>query len=488
MPTDRVPTLARVAPRLALCFALAAVGVLALPVVVPAQPLRTAVMDPEAFGGPDAGLAFTRAAGAGATSVRLVLRWSLVAPNPIAGDAADPNNPGYDWASFDGQVRQARAAGLDPIVCVTFAPVWARDIAAGGTGTNWPRPADLGRFAAAAARRYASPAGVHIWQVWNEPNARSHLNPQYVGERPVAALHYRRMLSAFADAVHGVDPAFTVVAGGLAPFGHHAADIQVVAPLRFARTLLCVSRRLTRTCKTRVPLDAWGHNPYTNGGPERHAAAPDDVSIGDLPELRRLVLAARRSGNVVSSRPLQFWVTEFAWDTSPPDPIGVPLNLHARWVAEALYRMWSAGYSLVTWWRLRDDPLTQTPYQSGLWFRGSGALSSDRPKPSLTAFRFPFVAFASTQGVTIWGRSPAGSARRIVIERRSGARWLPVVAIAPDAYGIFRSLVPLAGTGSLRARVEGTTTGASRAFSLVKPRPLRTFPFGCGGAIRCPQT
>jgi hypothetical protein len=461
-------------------------AVLAALVVSPtgrAQPLRTALMDPDAFSGPEAGLAFSRAASAGATSVRLVLRWSLVARNRPTGNPTDPSNPGYDWSSFDFQVERARAAGLDPIVCIATAPQWATDVAAAGRRTTWPRPDALGRFAAAAVRRYA-PAGVHVWQVWNEPNARSHLNPQYAGSRPVAARHYRRMVAAFSDAVHVVDARFTVVAGALAPFGHHSRDIQVVAPLRFMRELLCVSRSGMRTCRTRVPFDVWAHNPYTNGGPTHHAAADDDVSIGDLPEMRRLLVRGERSGNVVSRTAIEFWVSEFAWDTKPSDPLAVPLSLHSRWVAEALYRMWSAGVSLVTWWRLRDDPLSRTPYQSGLWFRGGDALASDRPKRSLTAFRFPFVALRSKHGVSVWGRTPGSPATRVVIERRTTSRWHAVATLAADGDRIFRAQLPIARTGALRARVEGAAD-ASLPFSLVPPPGLKVFPFGCGGSIRC---
>ena len=60
------------------------------------------------------------------------------------------------------------------------------------------------------------------WQVWNEPNARSHLNPQYRDGRPVTPRHYRSMVNAFAKAVHTVNPDYVVVAGALAPFGHFA--------------------------------------------------------------------------------------------------------------------------------------------------------------------------------------------------------------------------------------------------------------------------
>jgi hypothetical protein len=464
---------------LALCVLVAA----GAPASAAAGPLRTALIDPDTFAGPQAPLAFRRAAAAGATSVRLVLSWSDVAPRAPAGDRSDPANPAYDWGAFDAQVQEAHSAGLAPIVCVTHAPEWARDRAAGGPGTTWPKPAELARFALAAARRYDA-EGVRDWQAWNEPNARTYLNPQKRNGRLVAARHYLRMVNAFARAVHAADRRNVVVAGGLAPFGHDARDIQVTAPLRFMRSMLCVSEHGLASCGARASLDVWAHNPYTSGGPEHHAAAQDDVSIGDLPEMRRLLMAAERIGHVRSSRRVGFWVTEFGWDTKPADPMAVPLRLHARWVAEALYRMWQSGVSLVTWWRIRDDPLARTPYQSGLYFRGGQSLLRDRPKPSLTAFRFPFVAFAGPRGVDVWGRVPSGRTARVVVERRTATGWARAAALKTDRFGIFRRRLPVPPSGYLRARLAGEP-GASIPFSLTRPPELKVSPFGCGGPIRC---
>ena len=55
----------------------------------------------------------------------------------------------------------------------------------------------------------------------------------------------------------------------------------------------------------------------------------------------------------------------------------MPAALEGRWVAEALYRMWSAGVSLVVWFTLRDQPVRTSPYQSGLYF--DGATVRERP-------------------------------------------------------------------------------------------------------------
>jgi hypothetical protein len=417
--------------------------------------------------------------------VRLFLVWGHTARTE-PHDAADPADAAYDWSLFDAQVRRAAANGLQPLVYVAGAPTWAVGPRVGLPGT-WPDPARLARFATAAARRYAgsyTPAGantlprVRYWQVWNEPNAGRELSPQRRAGRLVSPRQYRSMVNAFATAVHGVSPGNVVVAGGLGPFGHDSKDIKVVAPMEFMSALLCVSRRQPhrRTCSSRVAFDVWAHNPYTNGGPTHRATHPGDVSIGDLPEMRTLLRAAQKAGAIATVHQIPFWVTEFSWDSRPPDPLAVPESLHARWVAEALYRMWHAGVSLVTWFRLIDDPLRTSPYQSGLY------RTSWQAKPSLRAFRFPFVALPSRSGVEVWGRAPTPSPR-VVLEKRAGGRWIRTATLRANGAGIFAARLPLRATGSMRAVLDDGTQ--SLAFSLARRPEPRVFVFGCGGRIPC---
>jgi hypothetical protein len=169
-------------------------------------------------------------------------------------------------------------------------------------------------------------------------------------------------------------------------------------------------------------------------------------------------------------------VTEFSWDSSPPDPAGVPAALEGRWVAEALYRMWSAGVSLVTWFSLRDRPVGTSPYQSGLLY-GGAPYPRSRPKPAFTAFRFPFVAFRRSQHVQIWGRTPTGATAAVVIEQRAGSGWRQVRTLHANGVGIFSASLPAGGSGSMRARLSaGGAT--SLAFSLADV-PDRVYqPFG----------
>jgi hypothetical protein len=439
---------------------------------VPVRPLQTAFLDAETFTGPQADLAFSRAEAAGATAVRVPAPWAAIAPDPRPPgfSPSDPNDAAYRWSALDTELRLAVARGLEPFVSVEGAPSWGRRRF---EGFLRPDPAAYAAFALAAARRYdGATAGlprVRVWQAWNEPNKVA--GPAQIASQPD---WYRALVNAFAAAVHSVHRDNDVLAGGVSPFGFR----QAVAPLAFMRSLLCMSAgdRPRPTCRARVNFEIWSTHPYTAGGPNHHAYRPNDVSIGDLPEMDSLLLAAARAGHIISHRPLRFWVTEFGWDTKPPDPQGVPAALEARWVAEALYRMWNAGVSLVTWFLLRDDPFPASPYQSGLYLRGR-TLAADRPKLALAAFRFPFVALPEGGHLVVWGRTPGGRPGRVVVEQRVGTAWKERTTFLANRYGIFSAAIAAAGPGALRARLaDGSATSVAFAPTTT---PDHTYqPFG----------
>ena len=341
---------------------------------------------------------------------------------------------------------------------------------------------ELAAFARAAAQHYAGRA--HYWEVWNEPNSPSFLRPQYDPDgRSVAPRLYRRLVNAAAGALHAVDPANVVIVGETAAFGGAHGH----APLDFMRKVLCMSRGApaSSACGATIEADVLSHHPYTFGSPA-HAAVGDAVSLGNLRDWTRLVRAAVAAGHVVAhdgipKRRVPVWASELSWDTSPPDPQGVPAGLHARWVAEALHTSWQAGAHVVIWGQLRDYPLSGDPlwggYQSGFYTYG------DVAKASLTAFRFPFVAYASRGQVAVWGRTPDGFAARVVIERKVGSTWRRVRALAARSTGIFVASWPTDRTrGLVRARVGAET---SVPFSLLRPPERYVRPFGCGGVVAC---
>lgn len=476
-----------------------------------ARPLQTAIHEPHLtrFWAQNA-LMFSRIQGTGSTAIRVWLYWDGVAPDirPLLFDPANPADPNYQWFNVDVQVKEARARGLRVILTVLQAPLWAqRSVGAPRGVANAPDPGEFAAFLQAAAKRYDgdfTPVGaagplpeVIDWEIWNEPNLSYFFFPQHdpLGNS-VAPAAYRDLVNAAAAALHAVDPRNNVVAGVLAPFG--APDGHM--PLDFMRKLLCMSAGRTPqpTCGTRVEFDVWSHHPYTQGGPNHHARWPDDVSIGDLPEMRRLLQAAVRAGHVASSRPIAFWVTEFSWETNGPDPQGVQHRRHARWTAEALYRMWQSGVSLVTWWLLRDRPFPARVEQSGFFYCGrvtlqdegscdSESVSDDVRKRSARAFRFPFVAFPRNGRVFTWGRTPTSRAARVVVERQVGGSWRRVGTLRANRFGIFFATWRIfPQRAPWRARIARPGGETSLAFTLQRTRDIPlVHPFGCGGSLPC---
>lgn len=432
----------------------------------------------------DPAATFERVRTTGATYVRLAVNWDAVAPaaRPAQFRPADPADPAYNWAQLDTDVRDAVAAGLQPVLTVYGAPTWASIADARGLGPVDPNAREYGRFATAIATRYSGAfedlPRVRYWQAWNEPNLNKFLRPQIDQTgKPLAVGLYRGLLTKFAAAVHAVHRDNVVIAGGLSPFTQNVRGA-TTAPLAFMRELLCMSPGPVArpTCAQRAPFDVWATNPYTFGGPTQRAFRPDDVSLGNLPDMNRLLRAAVRAHHVLSRRHVQFWVTEFSWDTNPPDKGGVPLALHARWVSEALYRMWASGVSVATWFSLHDQPTSSSPFQSGLWF-GTPDGGYGSPKPALEAFRFPFVAFRG-RGVLVWGLTPSGASGTVVVQRRPrGGAWRRVATLVVARGRPFTRTLPIASvsTDQLRAVFDGES---SRPFSLTVPPAKRYQPFG----------
>ncbi len=494
-------------PRPALALLACLVALLAVPASAGAQPLETAVFDHLEFSSGTRNIAFDHVRRAGATTVRIGVAWSTIAPGPGAEtrpagfNPRDPRDPMYDFSVLDDQVVSAIQHGLKPILTLFFAPEWAMRGTEGFYGARDPDPKEFGYFAEAVARRYSGDVlglpKVTRYQGWTEPNMYRYLVPQYdspldekppPGSKPVSPGLYRDLLTHFASAVHGVSKDNLVITGGLAPFRLLYPNVQSVAPLSFLRVLLCMTDenkpKPKSECGPPLHFDAISMHPYTEGGPNHEASDPENVSLGDLPEFRALVKAAVKAGRIVSKGKLKFWVTEFSWDTDPPDEEGVPVKLQARWVAEALYRMWQNGFSLVTWFKIRDEAAAGSDgmhYESGLYFDCDKGIQCDRPKPTLKVFRFPFVAFKSGTRVRVWGRTPAGERVPVKIEQRGKHGWRKLGRARPDSNGIFRRKLRRRGKGPVRAQTQATAAASrkesSRPFALkpTEDRPVLIF-------------
>lgn len=476
----------------ALLLALGALLALASPAVAGVRPMVTGVSNL----GTDNPLGFERVREAGAQTVRIPLYWAAAAPRsrPAAWNPADPNDPNYNWAEATNAVRKAVAAGLIPVLQVDGAPPWAQRCTTPsslGSAICDPSPADLKAFGTALARRFdgSTPGvpAVGYYQALNEPNLSLFFFPQYeTNGRVVSPFLYRDLLNAFYAGVKAGAPGSVVVAAGLGP---NAVPEYTIGPMQFARKMLCMvgssskPRPAKGNCGGGVHFDVFAIQPYTTGGPT-HKGRKNDVQLGDLWKLKRLLRAAERAGRISGAfRRTPIWITEFSWDSRPPDPGGVPMPILTRWTAEALHKAWSAGVSRFFWFSLNDETRDHSkPYseslESGLYFRGA-TLAQDRPKPNLRAFHFPFVAYPRKGHLRYWGRTPNSGPGRLRIQVKRGGKWRTAKAVRADSAGIFR--------GSFRSRYGGNKRGAVRAvfrrhrspaFSMKPVRDYYQRPFG----------
>jgi hypothetical protein len=439
----------------------------------PRHGLLTGFSDFQAFQGPSPAerqAAFANLRAARGTVLRIQSGWNEIAPTkpPTDADARDPAWPGYRWGALDTWVREAVAAHVTPLVMLTGAPAWAEGRGrrrSAPAGTWKPSAADYRLFAEALARRYsggfANLPRVRYYQAWNEPNLWNFLNPQWTRHggrfQPASPAIYRRLLNAFyKGAKRGYKRAY-IVSAGTAPFGESQPGGKRMQAAFFTRELLCVRGRSHPRPKRRCPggpvfFNALAHHPYPIGTPLRTAINPDDVVIPDIWKLTRPMKVALRAGYVRPRQPKPVWATEISWDTSPPDPNGLPAKQVARYTEGALYTLWRQGVSVVAWWLMRDEPEGQGwgyTLQSGVFFRGP-SVAADRPKPGFYTFRFPFTAYTKRGVAQIWGLAPKRGA--VTIEVRRGGRWRTLMRLRTRQGRMFFTPKRLDPGTPLRAR------------------------------------
>jgi hypothetical protein len=452
---------------------------------------------------------FNRTSSSGAKLIKNNLYWVYMVSNGDSADrpgselqpfvATDPASPYYNWSGYDRMVRKADAHGLEMVFTIVSAPRWARIASCANSGVCATKPADLAEFATAAATRYSGSFDpgdgngvlprVRFWQAGSEPNFHLFFKPFLKPNgAPAAPYEYRKSLTPFYDAIHAVDDSNVVIAAGLAPNGKRG---QSIAPLDFTRRALCMTGnfkkpRPIKGCNFKVKADAWAIHPYTTGGPTHLPNKGDDMSVAALPRLQKLLAAATRAGRLSSnSGHTELWVTEFSWDSKPPDPGGVPWNLQTRWVAQAMYLMYKAKVQKMFWFGLRDQPKGDGKwswsFQSGLYLRGK-TIEKDKPKKVLKAFRYPFYAQrVGKKGFSFWGRTPNSKKATVDLfaRRRARGRFARVGTVKANANGIFTGMMRRRGfttRGSVYAKVRGGR--ASVAFGLWKTKDIYQPPFG----------
>jgi hypothetical protein len=343
---------------------------------------------------------------------------------------------------------------------------------------------------------------VRYFQAWNEPNLPRYLEPQWVAQAgrwlPFAPQQYRAMLNSFYAGVKAVRADDVVIAAGLAPLGEAADGMGRTAPMRFMHSFLCLrpppSRRSV-ACPDPPRFDVFAFHPLSAGHPDRPAPSSLDVSIADIAKLTKTLRAGVRAGRVVPVGPKPLWITELNWQSRPPSPEGVPARLQAHWIGRALHRLWIAGAGVVTW-QFIDDRKVPLPGQlgdaeevqrpAGLYRQGPAGPATDRPKPFLRGFRFPFdpLRIARAQ-VRIWALLPPGAGDRATLERRGPRGWRAVARLRARG-GMINTLVALRGRASLRLRAAGQPSAKWRVGATASLRhPVGCQPKGGPGFSRC---
>jgi hypothetical protein len=397
---------------------------------------------------------------------RISISWAQVAQGePV--NPTDPNDPAYDWTTVDGAVGDAAATpGIVPVLTVTKAPNWAE-----GDGrpsdldpsSSWkPSATAFGEFGQALATRYAGQ--LTYYQAWNEPNLEKFLAPQWKGKKARSPKTYRHLLNAFYDGVHTADPDAQVLAGGTAPYGDPPGGSRM-RPITFLSKLFCLKGKRLHAinCPDPVNFEVLGQNAINGGAPTKHAASRLDVSTNDLGRVQRLLRKARRAGTIQPAGKKPLWVTEFWWETDPPDPTGVRLKKQAKWIEQALYLFWKQHARAAIQFEIRDADCAPAGcsarpnnFQTGVFFFDSDPLVSD-PKPSAKAFQFPFVTNRTGRShVSAWGKSPATGSLEIQKHKRSG--WHTIATVPAEAGSVFTDSLRLRGAAKLRATVGGFTS------------------------------
>jgi hypothetical protein len=186
--------------------------------------------------------------------VRSDYTWATVQPR------RDPDPRTWSWSTYDARIAAVHAAGLRVLAMLGYTPSWAN-----GGSPDDKRPPAPGftdhwrQFCEQFARRYI-PAGVTVFEVWNEPNLT-----RFWTTGPNVTDYVRRVLAPCATGLRTAAAALatpiTIITGGTAP----ATNGTNVDPRTWVTGLYANGAQ--------PYFDAIGHHPYTWPYPPQQNAA-----------------------------------------------------------------------------------------------------------------------------------------------------------------------------------------------------------------------
>jgi hypothetical protein len=317
--------------------------------------------------------------------IRVTLEWPAVARRrPVR--ATDPADPAYNWTAVDRIVDEAAEKRIRVMLAIYGTPRWA-----GRARNRVPRRArDLRSFATAAALRYSGtyvvkesenepertlPAVRH-WLAWNEPNNPLFLRPQWRmikrRWRIQSAVDYAKICSAVYSGVHATRLAGQKVGCGVTgPRGNDAprTNRPSTSPLVFMNALRRAGLRR---------MDAYAHHPYYGHRSEKPTTVSRSKKAVTLGNIRTLI----RQVNRLWGRRTRVWITEYGYQTNPPDRLfGVSYRNQARYLQQAMaMARRTRRIDTFIWFLIRDEGRL-SGWQSGLMTRRGSR------KPAYRAFQ-----------------------------------------------------------------------------------------------------
>jgi hypothetical protein len=302
--------------------------------------------------------------------VRTTLDWGTIAKRRPT-KPADPADAAYNWTAVDRVIDEADKKGIRVLLAIYGTPRWA-----GRARNRLPtRPIDLRLFATAAALRYSGtytvkesenepertlPA-VRQWLAWNEPNNPVFLQPQWKRVnrkwRVQAAYDYAKICNAIWAGVHATRLAGQKVAcGATGPRGNDAPGTSrpSTSPLVFMTWMRRAGVRR---------IDAYAHHPYYGHRTEKPSTVPRSkkaITMGNIGLLIKHV-------NKLWGRKTRVWVTEYGYQTNPPDRLfGVSYANQAKYMRQAIaMAKKTRRIDVFVWFLIRDEPRL-SGWQSGV--------------------------------------------------------------------------------------------------------------------------
>jgi len=299
----------------------------------------------------------------GAKTVRWTMFWQRIERSPGQ----------FDWSAADNVVGELASRGIRFVPVLFGTPSWVAN--SGNTPPVDSKEARDAwkRFLREALKRYG-PSGsywaiqyradhpgkaalpVTTWQIWNEPNLKSHFSQRRSPER------YARLLKISHSAISGEDPGAQVMFGGMPGYSRDMNAWRFLS-------------RVYRQDGVRRAFDVAALHPYARNVSQM---------VGEVKRLRRVM---RKNGD--GRKPL--WITEVGWGSAHPTRFGLTkgkqgqARILKRAFRELKHKRHRFRIKRVLWFNYRDP---QGHAQHCDFCSSAGLLKNNfDPKPAWRAFR-----------------------------------------------------------------------------------------------------